>query len=225
MPELKIMPSILAAHPGRLEEGCVAAERAGADLLHLDIMDGHFVPNLSFGPAVVAMAKEAVGLPLNVHLMVTRPDELADAFLDAGADTLLIHAEARATWRATLAHIRRAGCAPASPSTPRRPRRRRCDFGEAVDEVLCMTVHPGFGGQSFIAGGPAQDRTDPRRAAGGGHRGRRRHQRRHGGRLRRRGRQPLRGRDLALRGRRHGATRSNAMRERIRAASPLANGS
>ena len=150
MPALKIMPSILAAHPGRLEEGCVAAEQAGADLLHLDIMDGHFVPNLSFGPDVVAMAGKAVGLPLNVHLMLTRPDEMADAFLDAGADTLLIHAEAHCDVAATLAHIRARGVRPGITVNPETPAEAALEYKDAVDEILCMTVHPGFGGQSFL---------------------------------------------------------------------------
>lgn len=150
MPELKIAPSILAAHPGRLEEGCVLAERAGADALHLDNMDGHFVPNLSLGPAVVAMAREAVGLHLDVHLMLSRPDALLDAFLDAGADTLLIHAEARCDVAETLARIRSRGVRPGITVNPETPAEAAMEYGELVDEILCMTVHPGFGGQAFI---------------------------------------------------------------------------
>lgn len=151
---IQIMPSLLAADFGQLAEGCRAAEQAGGDQLHLDIMDGHFVGNISFGPAVVSMADRTVDLPLNVHLMVSRPDHYLQAFAEAGADTLLIHVEAQSPVVQTLEAIRELGMRPGLTLNPETPVASAQPFLEEglVDEVLCMTVHPGFGGQAFIRG-------------------------------------------------------------------------
>lgn len=149
-PSIQILPSLLAADPGRMEEGCRQAETAGADGIHIDVMDGHFVPNISMGPAVVAMARKATRLPLNVHLMISNPDKMADAFLEAGSDTLLIHVEVECDPIPILKRIRENGTIPGitlNPDTPAEAIKPLLDY---IDEVLFMTVFPGFGGQAFM---------------------------------------------------------------------------
>ena len=146
------MPSLLAAPAGHQEEGCIRAIEAGADQLHLDVMDGHFVPNISFGPAVVAMARAVFNKPLDVHLMMTRPDKFIDAFAEAGSNSLLIHIESGCDVPATLKEIRKAGMTPGivlNPTTEADTVFDLLDEGLA-DQALCMTVWPGFGGQKFI---------------------------------------------------------------------------
>jgi ribulose-phosphate 3-epimerase len=146
----RIAPSILSADFGRLGEEVRAAEAAGADWIHCDVMDGHFVPNLTFGPDVVAAVSAATGLPRDVHLMVERPDELIDAFADAGATSLGVHVEACTHLHRSLQRIRARGLRTSVVLNPATPEALIEPALPWVDQVLVMTVNPGFGGQSFI---------------------------------------------------------------------------
>ena len=149
--KLEILPSLLAADYGRLADEILRAEASGADALHLDIMDSHFVPNLSFGPDFVALSRRvAPSFYRNVHLMMSRPDLYIDVFAAAGAQTLQIHVEADCDLHAELAHIRAAGMKAAVALNPETPVERIAPYLDEVGEVLVMTVHPGYGGQKFI---------------------------------------------------------------------------
>ncbi|MEN7972615.1 MAG: ribulose-phosphate 3-epimerase [Verrucomicrobiota bacterium] len=153
MSNIQIMPSILAADFGRLAEGCKRAEDAGADQIHVDVMDGVFVPNISFGPDVVKMSTAVVGIPQNVHLMVIEPQHYIKTFADAGSDTILIHIESRCDIGETLASIRALGKRAGITINPETPVESvlECLEKRWVDEVLVMSVHPGFGGQKYIS--------------------------------------------------------------------------
>jgi len=146
----KLAPSILSADFGRLAEEVRAAEQAGADWLHMDVMDGHFVPNLTIGPDVVAAVAKRTTLPVDVHLMVREPGHLLEAFVAAGATAIGVHVEACTHLHRTLSEIRRhevRACVVLNPATPAEWIRPVLPI---VDQVLVMTVNPGFGGQAFI---------------------------------------------------------------------------
>ena len=150
--KLEILPSLLAADFGRLAEEIRRAESSGADAIHLDIMDPHFVPNISFGPDVVALARKvAPGFYRNVHLMMSRPDLYLDAFAKAGAQTIQVHIEADCDLHTTLRAIRARGVKPAIVLNPETPVGILAPYLDEAAEVLVMTVHPGYGGQTFIA--------------------------------------------------------------------------
>ncbi len=150
--KIEILPSLLAADFGRLGDEILRAEASGSEALHLDIMDAHFVPNLSFGPDVVALAKRtAPNYYRNVHLMMSRPDLYLEAFSKAGAETLQIHIEADCDLHTELRRIRALGMKPALVINPETPVEILAPYLTEADEFLVMTVHPGYGGQSFIA--------------------------------------------------------------------------
>ena len=150
MAEPKFAPSILSADFARLAEGVIAVERAGADWVHVDVMDGHFVPNLTFGPKMVADLRKATRLPLDVHLMIERPEEWVDRYADAGATYLTIHVEATRDVPGTLAAIRGRGVRPGLTLNPETAVDAVLPYLGSVDLALVMSVHPGFGGQTFI---------------------------------------------------------------------------
>jgi ribulose-phosphate 3-epimerase len=147
---LKIAPSILSADFTRLGEQIREAEEGGADWIHVDVMDGHFVPNITIGPLVAAAAKRATSLPIDVHLMIERPERYVDAFADAGADYLTVHVETCPHLHRTIQQIRERGVRPGVTLNPATPLESLVEILPYVDLVLVMSVNPGFGGQSYI---------------------------------------------------------------------------
>jgi len=148
---LKIAPSLLAADFARLGDEVQRVEAAGADQLHIDVMDGHFVPNLSMGPMVVKSLRALTTLPFNVHLMVEAPDRFIPPFIAAGADTITIHIESSRTAFTLLQSIKRQGKRAGIAVNPVTPLCTIQYLLEELDEILLMSVDPGFGGQSFVS--------------------------------------------------------------------------
>lgn len=150
MAEPKFAPSILSADFARLADAVLAVERASADWIHVDVMDGHFVPNLTFGPKMVADLRKATRLPLDVHLMIERPEDWVDRYADAGATYLTVHVEACQDVAGTLEAIRARGVRPGLTLNPETPVEAVLPYLDSLDLALVMSVRPGFGGQKFI---------------------------------------------------------------------------
>ncbi len=146
----KIAPSILSADFSRLGEEVRAVEKAGADLIHVDVMDGHFVPNITIGPLVVSGLRKLTSLPLDVHLMIEEPGRYIEAFAQAGSTWITIHAEVCRNLRQMVRKIRKLNVRPGVVLNPATPLKRLYPVLEEIDLVLLMSVNPGFGGQAFI---------------------------------------------------------------------------
>ncbi|MBI4544660.1 MAG: ribulose-phosphate 3-epimerase [Gemmatimonadetes bacterium] len=154
--KMKIAVSVLAADFARLAEAVEQAGAAGADWVHVDVMDGHFVPNLTIGPPVVAALRRVTDLPLDVHLMIESPERLLAAFRDAGADWLTVHAETCPHLHRTVQQIRELGMRPGVAINPATPLAALDEILLCLDLVLLMTVNPGFGGQAFVPSSTAK---------------------------------------------------------------------
>ena len=147
---IKIAPSILAADFARLGDQVTAAEKAGADRIHVDVMDGHFVPNITIGPPVVRSLRPVTRLPLEAHLMIENPDQYLEAFAESGIDSLLVHQEGAVNLHRTVQHIKTLGKKAGVVINPATPASVLEEILPDVNLVLVMTVNPGFGGQEFI---------------------------------------------------------------------------
>lgn len=165
---VKIAPSILSADLAKLSEAVRRVEAAGADLIHVDVMDGQFVPNITFGPGTVKALRAVTGLPLDVHLMIADPDRFLPDFAAAGASIITVHAEACAHLHRTLQRIRELGALAGVAYNPATPLASLPHIIDLVDLVLIMSVNPGFGGQKFIpmAEGKVVEAVGMTRAAG-----------------------------------------------------------
>jgi len=148
----QLAPSILSADFGRLAEEIAAVERGGATVVHVDVMDGHFVPNLTIGPPVVRSLRKATRLPLDCHLMIENADRYLDAFVDAGASWISLHVEALVHLQRALAHLRGRGVRAGVALNPSTPLSALEELLPELDYVLVMSVNPGFSGQSFLPG-------------------------------------------------------------------------
>jgi len=149
-PAVRIAPSILSANFAQLGDDVARIEAGGADFVHVDVMDGHFVPNITIGPLVVAALKRVTKLPLDVHIMISEPDRYLEAFVAAGAAMITVHAEVLPHLHRTLTHIRHLGAKAGVALNPSTPVAAIGDVLAQLDHVLVMSVNPGFGGQSFI---------------------------------------------------------------------------
>ncbi|MGE5790628.1 MAG: ribulose-phosphate 3-epimerase [Syntrophaceae bacterium] len=148
----QIAPSILSADFSRLGEEIKAVEKAGADLIHVDVMDGHYVPNITIGPGVVSSLRKTTSLPFDVHLMIEDPDRYIDAFVDAGSNIVTVHAEAVTHLHRTVQYIKAKGVRAGVSLNPSTPLVCIEEILPDIDLLLIMTVNPGFGGQKFISG-------------------------------------------------------------------------
>ncbi|MEO8682135.1 MAG: ribulose-phosphate 3-epimerase [Vicinamibacterales bacterium] len=147
---IQLAPSILSADFAKLGDDIAAVARGGADLIHVDVMDGHFVPNITIGPPVVRSIRKVTNLPLDVHLMIMDPDKYLEAFVDAGADLLSVHVEVLPHLHRTVSQIKKLGARAGVVLNPSTPVASLEDIAADVDFVLVMSVNPGFGGQVFI---------------------------------------------------------------------------
>jgi len=149
--QIAIVPSVLPADFSRLGDACVALQKAGVDRIQWDVMDGHFVPNLTFGPDLIASIRPHVTVPFEAHLMVERPDDLLSRYVEAGCELIIVHAEACTHLHRTLAHIRELGAAAAVALNPATPACDVLHVMDMIDLLVVMTVNPGYGGQKYIA--------------------------------------------------------------------------
>jgi ribulose-phosphate 3-epimerase len=148
--KIEIAPSILAANFLHLERELKIAQDAGADRIHCDVMDGHFVPNLSFGPAIIETVKKSVSIPLDVHLMISNPEQYINVYCDAGADTLILHAEACKDIKDMMQQIKHLGARAGVTVNPDKNINLFLEYLGIIDQVLIMTVYAGFGAQKFL---------------------------------------------------------------------------
>lgn len=158
MTAVRIAPSLLAADLARLADALRLAEEGGADLVHVDVMDGHFVPNLTIGPPVVRALRQATRLPLDVHLMIERPEATLREYLDAGADWISIHVESTSHLQRCLDAVRRGGARAGAALNPGTPAEALASVWMDLDYAVVMSVNPGWGGQPFLASSPAKVR-------------------------------------------------------------------
>jgi len=165
---VRIAPSLLSADFARLADALAIAEKGGADLVHVDVMDGHFVPNLTIGPPVVRALKRATRLPLDVHLMIEKPEETLEKYIDAGADWISVHVEATRHLQRCLGLIRRGGAKAGAAVNPGTPVAALAAAWEDMDFALVMSVNPGWGGQPFLRSSVARVRRARENAASAG---------------------------------------------------------